>query len=105
CYCEAPQLPARIASACAPLHALLRHKYGFDPLFQKLFAEGWRALGGFLFRRVDAGLVDGFLVNGAARLVGRGAKTLRAVQTGLTYHYAFAMIIGLFALVTYFVWR
>ena len=54
---------------------------------------------------MDAGLVDGFLVNGAARLVGRGAKTLRAVQTGLTYHYAFAMIIGLFALVTYFVWR
>ena len=105
CYCEAPQLPARIASACAPLHALLRHKYGFDALYQKLFAEGSRALGGFLFRRVDAGLVDGFLVNGAARLVGRGAKTLRAVQTGLTYHYAFAMIIGLFALVTYFVWR
>ncbi|MGR3913490.1 MAG: NADH-quinone oxidoreductase subunit L [Gammaproteobacteria bacterium] len=104
CYCAAPQLPVRIASALSPLYALLQKKYGFDALYQKLFAEGALALGGFLSKRIDAGLIDGFMVGGAARLVGRAAKLLRAMQTGLTYHYAFAMIIGLFALVTYFVW-
>ena len=46
-------------------------------------------------------MIDGFFVNGAARVVGWFAAVLRNLQTGLVYHYAFAMIIGLFALLTF----
>ncbi|MGI9310714.1 MAG: NADH-quinone oxidoreductase subunit L [bacterium] len=103
-YCRKPTLPARIASACAPLHAMLLRKYGFDELYQALFARGSVRLGAFLSTRIDAGAIDGVIVNGSARLVGRAAGALRTIQTGLTYHYAFAMIIALFGLITWFVW-
>lgn len=48
-------------------------------------------------------MIDGWLVNGSARLVGWGARVIRHVQSGYIYHYAFAMIIGVFVLVTWFV--
>ncbi len=104
CYCKQPGLPARIAAASGPLYSILQKKYGFDELYQAVFAKGSVAFGEFLSRRIDAGLVDGVLVNGSARLVGWCAGVVRNIQTGFTYHYAFAMIVGLFCLVTFFVW-
>ena len=59
---------------------------------------GW---GGLLWRLGDVRVIDGWLVNGSARAVGRIASVIRHVQTGLLYHYAFAMIIGLLALMTW----
>ncbi len=104
CYCKRPELPARIAAASGPIYPILQNKYGFDELYQAVFARGSVGLGGFLSGRVDAGLVDGLIVNGSARLVGACSAVMRNLQTGFTYHYAFAMIIGLFCLVTFFVW-
>ena len=104
CYCKHPALPARIAAASGPLYPILLNKYGFDALYQAMFAKGSVSLGKFLARRIDDGLVDGVAVNGSARLVGLCASAMRTVQTGFTYHYAFAMIVGLFCLVTFFVW-
>ena len=83
---------------------MLENKYWFDDVYQALFAKGSVLLGGFLYKRADAGLIDGTIVNGTANTVGLFSSILRHVQTGFTYHYAFAMIIGLFALVTVFVW-
>jgi NADH-quinone oxidoreductase subunit L len=56
-----------------------------------------------LWRRGDQTVIDGWLINGSARLVGLAARMLRQLQSGYIYHYAFAMIIGVFVLVTWFV--
>ncbi len=103
-YCKSPAWPGRVKTASGPLYHLLKNKYGFDALYQVLFARGSVALGHFLSARIDGGMVDGFIVNGTARAVGLCAGAMRTIQTGLTYHYAFVMIVGLFCMITYFVW-
>jgi NADH-quinone oxidoreductase subunit L len=56
-----------------------------------------------LWHKADEGLIDGLMVNGSARLVGLLASVARRLQSGYIYHYAFAMIIGLMAMISYFV--
>jgi NADH-quinone oxidoreductase subunit L len=77
---------------------ILENKYGFDDLWIKGFAGGGIKLGKFSWKRGDAGLIDGVLVNGSAVLVDRVAGVLRQIQTGRLYNYAFAMILGLIVL-------
>ena len=102
-YCKSPQTPARLAARFAAVHRVLERKYGFDECYQMIFARGAVAAGKVLAMRVDIGVIDA-MVNGAANWVRRCAMWIRRSQTGLTYHYAFAMIIGLFALITVFAW-
>ena len=54
--------------------------------------------------RGDQAVIDGALVNGSWKLVGWVAGVVRRVQTGYVYHYALVMILGIFVLMTYFVW-
>ena len=82
----------------------VKNKYWFDDIYQTVFSQGSVKLGKFLSKNVDSGLIDGTIVNGTANTVGAVSTILRQIQTGFTYHYAFAMIIGLFALITVFVW-
>jgi NADH-quinone oxidoreductase subunit L len=91
-------LADRFAKLFAPVVRLLENKYGFDDLWIKGFAGGGIKLGRFSWKRGDAGLIDGLLVNGTAALVDRVAGLVRHVQTGRLYNYAFAMIIGLIVL-------
>jgi hypothetical protein len=65
-----------------------------------LFAGGARWLGTGLWKFGDVGVIDGFFVNGSARVVAWSAKIARKLQSGLIYHYAFTMIIGVFVLLT-----
>ncbi len=104
CYCKNLALPGKIKNAFRPIYIIIDKKYGFDELYQSLFSQGSLLVGRFLHKYADAGLIDGALVNGTASSVNRISGVLRKVQTGFTYHYAFAMIIGLFALITFFVW-
>ncbi|MDD9858727.1 MAG: NADH-quinone oxidoreductase subunit L [Gammaproteobacteria bacterium] len=103
-YRKKPELPGKIAAACGPLYRIVQNKYGFDDLYQAVFARGSLRLGNLLSRRIDAGLIDDAVVNNSARVVRRCAGVMRKAQTGFTHHYAFAMIIGLFCLITLFVW-
>ncbi|NND44516.1 MAG: NADH-quinone oxidoreductase subunit L [Xanthomonadales bacterium] len=80
------------------LYRVLDHKYYFDEFYQKTFAEGGVKLGQGLWKRADAGLIDGWLVNGSARAVQWFAGRIRQWQTGFLYDYAFAMILGLIAI-------
>ncbi len=105
CYLVNPALPARIKSAIGPVYTLLDNKYYFDRFNDTVFAGGARRLGGFLSRVGDATVIDGFFVNGSARLVGWAAAMLRHLQSGYVYHYAFAMIVGFFAMLTWWVGR
>jgi NADH-quinone oxidoreductase subunit L len=82
---------------------ILDNKYGFDTFNQWFFAGGARLLGGKFWRWGDVAAIDGVLVNGTARMVGRIASVVRHLQSGYIYHYAFAMIIGVLLLATWFV--
>ena len=104
CYCKNTALPGKIASASAPIYRILDNKYGFDDFYQMVFAKSTVVFGKLLNKHVDAGLIDGALVNGTANTIRGFSAILRHIQTGYTYHYAFAMIIGLFGLITVFVW-
>jgi NADH-quinone oxidoreductase subunit L len=81
------------------------NKYYFDWFNENVLAKAGRGLGGLFWRVGDQTLIDGAIVNGSARTVGLLAGTLRKVQTGRLYNYAFAMIIGLAVLVGWLVFR
>jgi NADH-quinone oxidoreductase subunit L len=100
-YMARPELPARIANAVRPLYTLLDNKYYFDRFNDWFFAGGARKLGNFLSNVGDRSIIDGFFVNGTAKVVGWAAALMRHVQSGFVYHYAFTMIVGVFALLTW----
>ncbi|KFN51930.1 hypothetical protein N790_03875 [Arenimonas malthae CC-JY-1] len=97
-YLVNPALAGTFARVFAPVVRLLENKYGFDDLWIKGFAGGGIKLGKFSWKKADAGLIDGLLVNGSATLVDRVAGIVRQIQTGRLYNYAFAMILGLIVL-------
>jgi len=103
CYCLRPELPAQAARRLRWLYWALESKYGFDRFNETVVAAGARSLGRLLWQVGDVRLIDGLIVNGSARAVGWFSTVVRHVQSGFLYHYAFAMIIGLFALITGFV--
>jgi NADH-quinone oxidoreductase subunit L len=105
CYIVNPALPARLKDRAGFLYTLLDNKYYFDKFNDWFFAGGSRRVGGALFNVGDRMLIDGVLVNGSARAVGWLSSVLRQLQSGYVYHYAFTMIIGLFALLTWWVIR
>ncbi len=96
-YLWKPSLAAAAREKLSPLVWLLENKYGFDKLWINGFAGGGVALGK-ASRAIDTHVVDGAMVNGSARLIDLAANLLRRTQSGFLYHYAFAMIIGLIAL-------
>ena len=100
-YLRRPDIPAALRTRFAFVYSLLVNKYWFDELYSAVFAKGARLLGAGLWRGGDQAIIDG-AVNGAAGLVARAARMLKAFQSGYIYHYAFAMLIGVFALVTWF---
>jgi NADH-quinone oxidoreductase subunit L len=103
-YMVNPALPAAIKTRVQPLYTLLEHKYYMDWFNENVLARGARALGTGLWKGGDQAVIDGALVNGAWKLVAWVAGLTRRVQTGYLYHYALAMILGVFVLMTYFVW-
>ena len=98
-----PDIPERIAATFRAVHTVLAQKYYFDVLYESVLTAFGRAVGGGLWRVGDERLIDGLMVNGSARGVGWLSGVVRRVQTGLLYHYAFAMIVGLLLLVSLFV--
>jgi NADH-quinone oxidoreductase subunit L len=100
-YMVRPDIPAKIQRAFSAVHALLENKYFFDRFNEVVFAGGARLLGRGLWKAGDQAVIDGMAVNGTARLVGWVAQVSRLFQTGHLYQYAFAMIIGVFILLTF----
>jgi NADH-quinone oxidoreductase subunit L len=102
-YILKPELPGRLRQKAGVLVTILEEKYGFDRFNDWFFAGGARKLGTGLWRFGDVAVIDGLMVNGTARLIGWFAGVVRLVQSGFIYHYAFFMIIGVFVLLTYFI--
>jgi len=103
-YLAQPTLPERIRQRAGAVYTLLANKFYFDAFNERFIAGGSRALGNLLWRGGDVAVIDGALVNGSARVVGWLANAVRGVQSGYLYHYAFATIIGLSALLAWLLW-
>jgi NADH-quinone oxidoreductase subunit L len=91
-------MPARIRGLTGWAIRVLENKYWADDLWIKGFAGGGLGLGRLAARIGDGLIIDGFFVDGSAWVVDRVASLARRLQSGYLYHYAFAMILGLIAL-------
>ncbi len=103
-YLINPKVPAFFAKALRPLIVILENKYFMDWINENILARGARLLGTGLWKGGDRALIDGLLVNGSWKVVGWIASVARHFQSGYLYHYALVMILGVFALMTSFVW-
>ena len=103
-YMVNPALPAGIKARVQPIYTLLENKYYLDWINENIIARGARALGVGLWKVGDQAIIDGALVNGSWKVVRSISGVVRWAQTGFIFHYALVMILGLFALMTWFVW-
>ncbi len=103
-YMVNPALPASIKRVFQPVYTLLENKYYLDWFNENVLARGARVVGMGLWKVGDQKIIDGALVNGSWKVVGWVSSMVRRLQSGYIYHYAFGMIIGVFVLMTYFVW-
>ncbi|MBK7564175.1 MAG: NADH-quinone oxidoreductase subunit L [Propionivibrio sp.] len=105
-YLKRPAIPAALKVASGPpIYTLLENKFYFDKFNEVVFAGGARLLGRGLWKGGDAGVIDGFVVGGAVRLVGWVSTMVRFFQSGHIYHYAFTMIFGVCALLSFWLLR
>ncbi|HEX6956827.1 MAG TPA: NADH-quinone oxidoreductase subunit L [Ferrovibrio sp.] len=101
-YIRDPELPARAAKQQAVLHQFLLNKWYFDEIYDFIFVRPAMWLGRLLWKGGDGRIIDGLGPDGFAATVVRLARRASVLQSGYVYHYAFAMLIGVVALVTYF---
>ena len=104
-YVRLPHLPGRVREKAGAIYTLLLRKYFVDEFNEFVFAGGARAIGRLFWKIGDVKLIDGLAVNGTARVIGWVSTVIRHIQSGYVYHYAFAMILGLFLLITFFLHR
>ncbi|MGN7612572.1 NADH-quinone oxidoreductase subunit L [Magnetococcales bacterium HHB-1] len=101
-YMVAPDLPKQIATRFNRTYQFLLNAWYFDKLYDRLFVEPAKWFGRGFWKDGDEQIIDGFGVNGLAGNIGRLAEKMKTMQTGYVYHYAFAMIVGLVCLVTFY---
>jgi NADH-quinone oxidoreductase subunit L len=101
-YIKAPHVPAELARRHHGLYQFLLNKWYFDELYDRVFVRPARWLGRFFWKKGDGWLIDGFGPDGVAARVVDVTRGVIRLQTGYVYHYAFAMLIGVAALATWF---
>jgi NADH-quinone oxidoreductase subunit L len=101
-YIRRPEVPAQLAAQHEPVYKFLLNKWYFDELYDFLFVEPAKALGRFLWKKGDGWLIDGWGPDGVSARVIDVTNRVVKLQTGYLFHYAFAMLIGVAALVTWF---
>jgi NADH-quinone oxidoreductase subunit L len=102
-FSKDPQTEEKLRARVPWFYNILDRKYGFDDFYQKVFAGGSRGIGKAFWSGGDRAVIDGLIVNGSAKSVGRFAEVARRIQTGRLYNYAIAMILGLVVLQAIFV--
>lgn len=101
-YVLRPDVPGKLAAANPVLYRFLLNKWYFDEIYDFLFVRPAKWLGRFLWKKGDGFVIDGFGPDGvSARVVDVTNRVVR-LQTGYVYHYAFAMLIGVAGLVTWY---
>jgi NADH-quinone oxidoreductase subunit L len=100
-YIHNPELPRRLAQNQRPLYLFLLNKWYVDEIYDWLFVRPARWLGGFLWRRGDGAVIDGGINGLALGIVPYLTRLAGRVQSGYMFHYAFAMVLGIVALVSW----
>ena len=101
-YIAAPEMPAIVSTAFGGLYLLVYRKFYIDELYDILFVRTARWWGNFLWKGGDEALIDGYGPDGFASLALRVAKRVGEIESGYVYTYAFAMVLGVAAFVSWF---
>jgi NADH-quinone oxidoreductase subunit L len=102
CYSLIPDLPTRLSLQFRAIYLFLLNKWYFDELYDRLFVRTAFTLGEGLWKTGDGMIIDGLGPDGIAAATRELAREASRLQTGYVYHYAFAMLIGVVALVTWY---
>jgi NADH-quinone oxidoreductase subunit L len=101
-YIRRPYLPVELANQHQLLYQFLLNKWYFDELYDLIFVRPAKWLGRFLWKVGDGKIIDGFGPDGVSKRVLDVTRNVVRIQTGYLYHYAFAMLIGVAGLITWF---
>ena len=101
-YIRRPYLPVELANQHQMLYQFLLNKWYFDELYDFIFVRPAKRLGRFLWKKGDGFVIDGFGPDGVSARVLDVTRNVVKIQTGYLYHYAFAMLIGVAGLITWF---
>jgi NADH-quinone oxidoreductase subunit L len=101
-YIYLPHLPAKLANAAPGLYRFLLNKWYFDEIYDAIFVRPMKWIGRFLWKKGDGFVIDGFGPDGVSARVLDITRGVVKLQTGYLYHYAFAMLIGVAGLITWF---
>jgi NADH-quinone oxidoreductase subunit L len=103
-YVVRPDLPGKTAAAFRPLYTFFYNKWYFDELYEAIFVQPALSIGRALWKKGDGAVIDGLGPDGITARARDMAGVLSRFQSGYLYHYAFAMLVGVVAAVTYFSW-
>ncbi len=101
-YIRRPEMPKALAATHQPAYQFLLNKWYFDELYDFIFVRPAMWLGRFLWKKGDGMIIDGLGPDGVASAVAAGTVQINKLQSGYVYHYAFAMLIGVAAIVSWF---
>ena len=101
-YIAMPWLPDATIRRFSALHALFYNKWYFDEIYDALFVQPSLRIGRFFWKKGDGATIDGLGADNIAARAQDMAGVLMRFQSGYLYHYAVAMLAGVAALVTYF---
>jgi NADH-quinone oxidoreductase subunit L len=101
-YIRQPDLPGRLAGKVRPIYLFLLNKWYFDELYDRIFVRPAKLLGLGLWHGGDQAIIDRFGPDGIAATALAAARRTVRLQTGYVYHYAFVMLVGVAALVTWY---
>jgi NADH-quinone oxidoreductase subunit L len=101
-YIRRPDIPVELARSQEPLYRFLLNKWYFDEIYDVLLVNPTKRLGRILWKYGDEWVIDGFGPDGISARVLDVTRNVMRLQTGYLYHYAFAMLIGVAALITWF---
>jgi NADH-quinone oxidoreductase subunit L len=102
CYMFRPDIPERVSTQFRAVYLFLLNKWYFDELYDRLFVRTAFSLGDGLWKTGDGAIIDGLGPDGIATATRELAREASRLQTGYVYHYAFAMLIGVVALVSWY---
>ncbi|CAN7555393.1 NADH-quinone oxidoreductase subunit L [Bradyrhizobium sp. LjRoot220] len=101
-YVSRPYLPVELANQHPGLYHFLLNKWYFDELYDLIFVRPAKWIGYTLWKKGDGYVIDGFGPDGVSARVLDITRNVVKIQTGYLYHYAFAMLIGVAGLITWF---
>jgi NADH-quinone oxidoreductase subunit L len=101
-YIRRPDIPVQLAREHEVLYKFLLNKWYFDEIYYVLFVRPAKRLGYLLWKGGDGWLIDGFGPDGVTARVLDVTRNVMRLQSGYLYHYAFAMMIGAAAFITWF---